>query len=270
MPLPRPTLWLFLLLPALAGAGEWRALQLTAARQRELVADLSEALRRRWRKRLLDFDLHLDAPRVMSDGEAAHLVADGGRLVLRRGTLGDLPMEAEAAFGPFALDYAALGVGRLEFLQPALLAARVRISLEGVSKLLAKSGFEDVGVSYDAARQELELWADRPVRFLMFQFRPSFRVRARILIEGTHLGVVDPHVDIRGVPRLLARLAGSRVARRLEQRVELEKDYRKMAARGVRLAAGVVELVGPEGPILVREIPGDPEVRGQGPAMPGG
>lgn len=226
-----------------ASGETWRRMRLSASRQTALEAELHEAVRARWRKRLKDFAFGVEDLRVETDGTRFRLVGDGGWFELREGRLGDLPVTATARFSAFALDYAKVGIGRLDFLEPTWLMPRVRVTTEGLVKFIRKGKFEDVRVDYDTAREELFLAAARPIKVLFLRIRPRFEVRGRFHVDGHRLGVEVEGLKIRGLPRFVGAIVNRALRRKLAQRVDLEYEYRKLKKKGVKLAGGRVELL---------------------------
>ena len=74
-------------------------MKLLPARRDALAGELKRALEKRWRKRLLKITVRLVRPRILTDGEAFHLVADGGQIRVEKGTIGDLPVSGVVELG---------------------------------------------------------------------------------------------------------------------------------------------------------------------------
>lgn len=252
----------------LAGAGPvragidspWRAMELTDARRAALPHEVARAVTARW-KRMTRLEVSLDEPRLLTDGTRFRLHARGGRVAIREGRLGNLPIRAELALvGPFSLDYAALGVGRLELDEEAHVKAEVTIDFDDIRSFLARERVVDVGLSYDRAASELEVWGARPFHILFFKLVPRMRIRTTLYQRGTVVGAEGIKAQITGIPGFLARMAASRIQEMVGKPIELKHEYAKLARGKVRFLGGSVTLMGEDGPIMERQVPGDPEL----------
>jgi len=242
-----------------ADAAAWREMHLSAERRAGLVDELARALQHRWRKRLLDIDVSLVGPRIMTDGRAYRLVADGGRIDIKSGTIGDLPITGSIELQALAVDYATLGLGRLEVVGDTRIRPSVDITLDQLDRLLRKSGFVETTVQWNEAAERITLNGVWPVRLLMFKLRPRFRVTGRFHVEDRYVMRLDRvRIDVSGVLGFLARLVLSRAERRCAQTIDLRKDYEKLRRQNIRIAGGSVTLRGPHGAVKQLEFPPDP------------
>lgn len=247
-------------------ADGWREIPLDAARLERLEREVRRAILARWKKRLRDFDLAFRRPSLWTDGTAARLRADGVSVLARVWRIGDLPVRGRLDFGAVELDYARLGVGQLEVVGETRARVHVQIHRDGLTQLMAKAGFEDIGYEWVPETKEFVLWGYRPIRLLFFRVRPRIKVRLRPFLEGVDIGFRGVRLYISAIPRFIEKIAERRIMAKLGQRITLQKDFDKLARRGLRAAGGVVEILDQDDQVALRaEIPGDPKLA---PAQP--
>lgn len=240
----------------------WRTMQLSPERSTRLTDELTRALKARWPKRLLEFTVGLERPRIETDGARFCLVADRARVDVLRGSIGDLPVASVIEVESVGLDYSRLGVGRIEFLRDARLRMHVRIGFPDIDRLLAKAGFVDSSIEFDEATGAFTIRTYRPIQFLVFRWKPRIVLRGVLFSEDTFVGVRGLDVDITGLPRFVERIAQKKLDERIGRRIDLRDEYAKLARQGVRILGGSVELHR-DGKVLVKkDVPGDPALPG--------
>lgn len=251
-----------IMLQSTALASQWRQMKLSPERRKSLAKEFKSALQRRWRKRLLDISVNLENARIQTNGVDYHLVADSGYIDVRKGTIGDLPITGSIELGPIKLDYRPLGLGEIKVVTPSTMKPSVKITLEQLDKLLRKSGFINTKVKWNDKTNRILMTGERPVRFLIFRLCPRFRVSGRFAIEDEFILRMDRvRIHVAGVLGFFARIATSRMEKRATKRIDVRKDYRKLAKQNIYFAGGDVKLVDGEESIFEFEFPPHPALK---------
>lgn len=243
-------------------ADTWRGMRLNSERQANLSTELKRALQTRWRKRFLDIDVTLVNGRIETNGHDYHLVADGGRVTINDGTIGDLPITGAIDIDAMALDYTCLGLGKIRVVRDTRIRPYVSITLSQIDGLMRRSGFVNTKVTWNDQAQRINIRGVRPVRFLFLELRPAFTVSGRFHVQDEYVMLLDRlRIRVSGVLGFFARLALNRMERRASQRIDLRKDYRKLSRQGIRIAGGSVTLSDLEKTIVSIDFPPDPSLR---------
>ena len=247
---------------SVAKGSQWRTLKLSQKRSQSLTNELKDALQKRWRKRLIDISVTLDNERIVTDGKNYHLIADGGCIEVKKGTIGDLPITGSIELGAIGLDYRPLGLGKVKVVKASTIKPSVKITLEQLDRLLGKSGFVNTRVSWNASSNRILMTGERPVRFLIFRLRPKFRVTGRFTIEDKFILRLDKvRIKVAGILGFLAKIATTRMEKRATKRIDVRKDYRKLAKDNIYFAGGDVELFDGEKSIFRFEFPPHPALK---------
>ena len=255
-------LFSLLLCPCSIGASDWRELNLSPKRQLDLANELESALKKRWRKRFLDIEVKLQEARVMSNGKDYHLLADGGTIDVREGTIGDLPISGAIELGFFAVDYAPLGIGKVKPVKPSFIKPSVNISMKHVKLLLEKSGFKNSRVRWDGQNNRLHLTAEKQLRFLFFRFSPRFYVSGRIKQEKEYILRLDRvRMRVKGILGFFANIALSQMERKVAQTIDLRKDYRKLARKNIYICGGDIMVLDKADCVLKLSFPPHPRLK---------
>ena len=241
---------------------QWRALKLSKKRSQSLAKELKSALQKRWRKRLIDISVTLKNPRIVTNGKKYHLLADGGLIDVKKGTIGHLPITGSIELGTIGLDYRPLGLGKVKVVKASTIKPSVKITLEQLDRLLGKSGFVNTKVAWNESSNRILMTGERPVRFFIFRLRPKFRVTGRFTIEDKFILRLDKvRIKVAGILGFLAKLATTRMEKRATKRIDVRKDYRKLAKDNIYFAGGDIELFDGEKSILRFEFPPHPALK---------
>ena len=253
---------LLILLTSVASGSQWRTLKLSQKRSQSLANELKSALQKRWRKRLIDISVTLTNPRIVTNGKKYHLLADGGLIDVKKGTIGHLPISGSIELGAIGLDYRPMGLGKVKVVKASTIKPSVKVTLEQLDRLLVRSGFINTKVSWNAATNRILMTAERPVRFFIFRLCPKFRVTGRFTIEDEFILRLDKvRIKVAGILGFLAKIATTRLEKRATKRIDVRKDYRKLAKDNIYFAGGDIELFDGEKSILRFEFPPHPALK---------